>query len=518
MIQANDEAIDFIYHNLLEEEMQKNVSFFETFLERRESFQNKGIFNIFIEDMSRKDIYTFLECINCALKRKKISSNVIPLKNIKDIENHHNHVLFLSIDEMDDFHNSWRNSSEDVIQLFQKAYDENNILIVATVKTFSDYSSLDGSEIHKIAPALHFHLSKDLDSIYQKLISRFKEEHITCTLTKDELKNVYDVICCNDYVLRFDIDEYLYNYAISSNKFYEDNIVTIDTYSTIFDKEESNESKDEEGKAISLKSLTGLKNVKNEVNNLFHYASFIQNMNIDKSSTYLNMFFLGNPGTGKTMVANIIANKLYELGYLESKEIVKVVPNDLIGEYVGHTKKVMRTVLNNAKGKLLFIDEAYLIGKKSYSRGHNPFMEEAVIELLKYLEDPKNIVIFAGYKEEMRELYNTNPGLKSRIYKEILFEDYSISELYKILEQDLKKKGLIIDKNAKPKFTKYILELKNDKNFGNARSMLQLSQKLIMNHANHCNKDNKFVIDENDLPIEENNTINRMGFGVYDGR
>ena len=91
-------------------------------------------------------------------------------------------------------------------------------------------------------------------------------------------------------------------------------------------------------------------------------------------------------------------------------------------------------------------------------------------------------------------------------------------ELYKILEQDLKEKGLIIDNNAKLKITKYILELKNDKNFGNARSMLQLSQKLIMNHANHCRKENKFVIDEKDLPTIDNSTYRRMGFGVYDGR
>ena len=111
-----------------------------------------------------------------------------------------------------------------------------------------------------------------------------------------------------------------------------------------------------------------------------------------------------------------------------------------------------------------------------------------------------------------------NPGLKSRIYKEIIFDNYSIKELYKILSDDLEKKGMVINKKDKGKFTKYIEEIKEDKNFGNARSMLQLSQKLIMNHANHCNKENKFIIDQNDLPKIEVHNQGKMGFSIYDGR
>ena len=362
MIQSSDMTIDYIYNNELDEEMQKNISFLKTCLEKRELFRNKGIFNIFIEDMSRRKIQTFLEYANLLFINKDISDRIIPISRMREISNYQNEVLFLPIDDMDDFHSEWNNSSSDILKAFKKACDLNNILIVATIKPFCEYSSLEKSDISKIAPAFHFHVHKDLDSIYQKLVNCFKDNNISFALSYEEFETIYDSIQSNEYVLQFDIDEYLYNYAISSNQYYEENIVTINTYSNLLDEDLSVNKEMEEENVIDLKHLTGLKNVKSELNALFHYASFLRNMKIGKDGTYLNMFFLGNPGTGKTMVASIIANKLYELGYLNSKEIVKVIPTDLIGEYVGHTKKVMRTILNSAKGKLLFIDEAYLIG------------------------------------------------------------------------------------------------------------------------------------------------------------
>lgn len=516
MIQANDAAFDFIYSTLLDDDIKKEVSFFEKFLERRETFKNNSIFNIIIEDMSRRKMQSLLEYLNHILKEKGMTDDIKTIYHLNEISDFEDSVLLLQIDEISDFQREWCNSSNDMVRAFKDSFFHNNILIVTALKPLQAYKVIEESDIIRIAPAFRFHENKDLDYSYQSLLNHFKEENIDCHLSREDFQMIFDSIKENDYVIYFDIDEYLYQYATNSNKFYQENIVTVDTYSDLLDEEKEDEKK--ETKEININDLTGLMDVKRELKSLFHYASFIKNMNIDKNSTYLNMFFLGNPGTGKTMVANVIAEKLYKLGYLESSEVIKIVPNDLIGEYVGHTKKVVRSILNKAKGKLLFIDEAYLMGQKSYSKGRNPFMEEALVELLKYLEDSKNIVIFAGYKDEMRELYNTNPGLKSRIYKEIIFKDYSSSELYKILEQDLKTKGLSIDRSAKPSLTKYICELKNSKDFGNARSMLQLSQKLIMNHANHCRKENKYIIDEDDLPKDEIQSSSRMGFDVYDRR
>ena len=111
----------------------------------------------------------------------------------------------------------------------------------------------------------------------------------------------------------------------------------------------------------------------------------------------------------------------------------------------------------------------------------------------------------------MKKIYNANPGIKSRIYGEIIFDDYNDDELYKILEQDLSKKGITINKTSKTKIMNYIKTIKQQKNFGNARSMKQLSQTLIMNHAN---KSKTLIIDETDLPKIEK-IKNRMGFDIY---
>ena len=192
-------------------------------------------------------------------------------------------------------------------------------------------------------------------------------------------------------------------------------------------------------------------------------------------------------------------------------KITEITPNDLTGEYVGHNKKNTKRILEQAKDGLLFIDEAYQLYSTTYKNGNNPYMEEAIVELLKYLEDPKNIVIFAGYTAEMKKIYNANPGIKSRIYGEIIFDDYNDDELYKILEQDLSKKGITINKTSKTKIMNYIKTIKQQKNFGNARTMKQLSQTLIMNHAN---KSKTLIIDETDLPKIEK-IKNRMGFDIY---
>ena len=229
---------------------------------------------------------------------------------------------------------------------------------------------------------------------------------------------------------------------------------------------------------------------------------------------YLNMFFLGNPGTGKTTIARMYATKLHELGFIKENKVTEITPNDLMGEYVGQTKGACKKIFNKAKGGVLFIDEAYLIDEDV--KRNIPYMKEALVELLKYLENTENVVIFAGYQDKMRALYNDNPGIKSRIYKEIIFEDYTSNELYKILESDLKEKGLKIDNKSKNKIIKHIEILKKDINFGNARTIKQLSQKMIMNHADKRLEVDNLLIDYNDLPKEENTNNLKMGFGIYD--
>lgn len=111
---------------------------------------------------------------------------------------------------------------------------------------------------------------------------------------------------------------------------------------------------------------------------------------------------------GKTTVARLIAKEFYNNKIIKKNKVIEVLPNDLMGEYVGWTKRKTRDILEKAKGGILFIDEAYQIASTGYSNG-NPYMKEALTELLKYMENPDNIIIFAGYKQEIEDMININP-------------------------------------------------------------------------------------------------------------
>jgi len=263
--------------------------------------------------------------------------------------------------------------------------------------------------------------------------------------------------------------------------------------------------------------LIGLTNIKKEISSLKNYLSFLKKCDNKDKKIYLNMFFMGNPGTGKTTVARMYKDILLKLGFIKEDKLIEITPNDLTGNHVGDTRLETQKILNRAKDGLLFIDEAYLLYQNSYKEGKNPFMEEAVVELIKYLDDPSHIVIFAGYPKEMRNIYKANPGLRSRIFKEIEFSDYSIKELYKILELNLSKYNISIDKNSKKNILEHIEYKKTSKDFGNARYIEQLTQILISNHANRKLKKENFLIEEIDVPNTVITKDNKTKFGFIGG-
>ena len=446
------------------------------------------------------------------------------INDCRELVEDKNRIMVLNIDPVDglyeDDESNWRKRER--INNIIRGLLKNNVIIICSPDKYliNTFFRCDRKDYLKLIT--HFNIfdderHEDKDTV-NELFSLYDKNKINYTISYDELLCVCMSDISNIYINSSDKVTYLYNYSIS--KYLEKGVIDKSVFDDLIDIDNDNNIDKEYEKVTSNKNYVGLDNVKNELNTLFNYASYIKKLNINKNDTYLNMLFLGNPGTGKTMIADIVADKLYELGYLEKNDVVRIVPNDLIGEYVGQTRDTAREVFNKAKGKLLFIDEAYLICQDGYKSGKNPFMEEAVVELLKYLEDPKNIVIFAGYKDEVRKLYDYNPGFKSRIYKEIIFEDYSNEELIKILSNDLKEKGLKIDTKAKNKIKNYLKERKQEKNFGNARTMKKISQELIMNHANRLIVNDDNVIDIEDvlgLDLSDNKT-KRMGFDQYDRR
>ena len=248
-----------------------------------------------------------------------------------------------------------------------------------------------------------------------------------------------------------------------------------------------------------LNDLVGLSEIKKQVNDLIYLLKFNQKANIDISKFNLHMIFTGNPGTGKTTVARLISDVLYKLGYIKQNKLVEVSSKDLIAEYVGQTAGKTFSVLKSAFGGVLFIDEAYsLIGEGA------KFGDEAISTILKVMEDNRDklIIIFAGYKEEMKRFEMANVGLSSRIGYKIDFKDYTLDELMSIFLQLLEKNKLTISEEASDKVKEIIKESSKIENFGNARYINNLFQKILINHAKNVdekNEENMYIISSEDI-------------------
>lgn len=257
-----------------------------------------------------------------------------------------------------------------------------------------------------------------------------------------------------------------------------------------------------------LNSLVGLKKVKEVLNDL---VSLIELKNKSKGSlnikdTNLHMVFLGNPGTGKTTVARIIARILYNLKYIKKDKLIEVSSKDLVAEYVGQTAPKTMEVVKRAMGGVLFVDEAYsLASGNGTSNGYN---EEAVATLIQAMENYRDnlVVIFAGYTKEMQNFLNLNSGIVSRIGYTLEFDDYSTEELIQIFESMIKKAGFNVTKKAILKVESIIEEYKDTKNFGNARFIRNLYEKSVIKHAANTKgvKNKKIIktIDEDDISVE----------------
>jgi SpoVK/Ycf46/Vps4 family AAA+-type ATPase len=231
-----------------------------------------------------------------------------------------------------------------------------------------------------------------------------------------------------------------------------------------------------------LNSLTGMNNVKHEIIEIVKLVRFYREIGRDVTSTFsLHTVFTGNPGTGKTTVARILARIFKALGILEKGHIVECDRQGLVGGFVGQTAIKTSEQLDAAMGGVLFIDEAYALSQN----GGNDFGKEAIETILKRMEDQRGkfIVVAAGYPDNMREFLESNPGLKSRFDKEFQFEDYSADELFEIAANLLKKDNLQPEDRAEKHLRTYfsfLLENK-DKFFGNARSVRKVVEESVKN-------------------------------------
>jgi len=240
-----------------------------------------------------------------------------------------------------------------------------------------------------------------------------------------------------------------------------------------------------------LQSYIGLEDVKKEVDTLINLVT-IQKLRkengLPTNDLSLHMVFSGNPGTGKTMIARLMARIYKTLGILSKGQLVEVDRSGLVAGYVGQTAIKTAEVIEKAKGGVLFIDEAYALT----NRGGNDYGQEAVDTLLKVMEDNRDdlIVIVAGYIELMQEFVKSNPGLESRFNRFLHFPDYTIDEMMAIFDMRCSQNGYTLAEDARPILRDVIkLESMDVKGFGNARGVRNLFEKAVTVQANRLAAD-----------------------------
>ena len=235
-----------------------------------------------------------------------------------------------------------------------------------------------------------------------------------------------------------------------------------------------------------LDELIGLKGVKREVNNLINTVTIYKLRRENGLKTVdmsLHMVFSGNPGTGKTMIARLMARIYKSLGMLEKGHLVEVDRAGLVAGYVGQTATKTHEAIEKAMGGVLFIDEAYMLNNKS----ENDFGQEAIDTLLKAMEDHREdlVVIVAGYDKLMDDFIHSNPGLESRFNRFMHFDDYNADEMLAILDLQLKKNQYRMEDDARAAVKDYIVAANtNSTSFGNARGVRNIFERLLVAQAN----------------------------------
>jgi Holliday junction resolvasome RuvABC ATP-dependent DNA helicase subunit len=271
-----------------------------------------------------------------------------------------------------------------------------------------------------------------------------------------------------------------------------------------------------------LNALTGLLGVKSDIAQLANYVKVQQLRNqqgLKSSEISLHMVFYGNPGTGKTTVARIVARIYQSLGVLSKGHLVETDRSGLVAGYVGQTALKVQEVVQRAIGGVLFVDEAYALA--SGSQG-NDFGTEAVDTLLKLMEAHRDdlIVIVAGYTGPMQKFLESNPGLKSRFNKYLVFDDYTSDQLLQIFNSFCTQSDYTLAPGTELK----LLQLFNaaytnrDETFGNARFARNVFEKAISNLASRVtqlsNPERAMfqLIQPDDVEIPTSIVTNIMGF------
>ncbi|WP_066173222.1 stage V sporulation protein K [Bacillus marinisedimentorum] len=236
-----------------------------------------------------------------------------------------------------------------------------------------------------------------------------------------------------------------------------------------------------------LDGLVGLSEMKTNVKEIYAWLNMCQKreaLGLKTGRQSMHMLFKGNPGTGKTTVARLLAELFAELNVLSKGHLIEAERADLVGEYIGHTAQKTRDLVKKAQGGILFIDEAYSLARG----GEKDFGKEAIDTLVKSMEDHKDtfILILAGYSNEMEHFLSLNPGLPSRFPIVIDFPDYTVSQLLEIAGKMMEERQYVFSGEAEHKLKEHLKQLQvgaAGEAFSNARYIRNIIEKSIRAHA-----------------------------------
>lgn len=262
-----------------------------------------------------------------------------------------------------------------------------------------------------------------------------------------------------------------------------------------------------------LGALVGMEEMKRTIKEIYAWI-FVnkkrEEMGLKAKKQALHMMFKGNPGTGKTTVARLIGKLFAKMNVLSKGHLIEAERADLVGEYIGHTAQKTRDLIKKAQGGILFIDEAYSLGRG----GEKDFGKEAIDTLVKHMEDKQHefILILAGYSNEMDYFLTLNPGLHSRFPLVIDFPDYNIDQLMEISGKMLVEREYTFSREAEKKVRDHLIWVKavlSPNSFSNGRYVRNIIEKSIRAQAmrllmqNSYDKHELMTIRSNDLVFEE---------------
>ena len=255
------------------------------------------------------------------------------------------------------------------------------------------------------------------------------------------------------------------------------------SYLEIKKEDKKSEPYDELQKMIGLKDM---KQVVDEIIDSARIQKIRSGMGMDSYKTSLHMVFTGNPGTAKTTVARLITQIFVKEGILDTGKYVECGRADLVGKYVGWTAKTVRSKFREAKGGVLFIDEAYSLVDDS-----NSFGDEAINTIVQEMENHRDdvIVIFAGYPDKMKDFFAKNEGLRSRIAFHLDFPDYNAEELVDILKLMADKKGYKLNPDIERKCLEIFAQAVKKEEFGNGRYVRNLLEQAMMAQSRRITKE-----------------------------